>query len=94
MKKDIDDICLPITSEEFCNIMNLWISPDQECKILAKELLRPFVYEINESKIWLTKDFFFKHKYNGWFEWSNRSMSGPIPIWRKWKLLIENSNKQ
>jgi hypothetical protein len=49
MKKDIDDICPPITSEEFCNIMDLWISPDQECRILAKELLRPHVYDIIEN---------------------------------------------
>ena len=94
MKKDINDTCTQMSLKEFCNILEMLKSKDKECNILAKELLRPFVYEINESKIWLTKDFFFKHKYNGWFEWSNRSMSGPIPIWRKWKLLIENSNKQ
>ena len=60
MKKDIDDIYPPITSEEFCNIMDLWISPDQECKILAKELLRPYVYSIG-NKIFLTEDFSIKH---------------------------------
>ena len=40
MKKDINDICPPITSEEFGNIMDLWISPDQECKILAEETFK------------------------------------------------------
>ena len=60
MKKDINDICLPITSEEFCNIIDLWTSPDQECKILAEELLRPYVYDIIENRIFLTEDFSIK----------------------------------
>lgn len=65
MKKDIDDICPPITSEEFCNIMDLWTSPDQECKILAKELLRPYVYDIIENRIFLTENFSIKHRFSG-----------------------------
>jgi hypothetical protein len=65
MKKAIDDICPPITSKEFYNIMDLWISPDQECKILAKELLRPYVYDIIENRIFLTENFSIKHRFSG-----------------------------
>jgi hypothetical protein len=60
MKKDINDICPPITVEEFSNIMDLWTSPDQECKILAEELLRPYVYSVGNNKIFLTEDFSIK----------------------------------
>lgn len=65
MKKDMNDICPPITVEEFCNIMDLWTSPDQECKILAEELLRPYVYDIIKNGIFLTKTFSIKHWAGG-----------------------------
>lgn len=69
-----------LTFSEFKNILQLIASDDLECNILAKELLRPFVYEINENEIWLNKDFSFKYYNGGWFKWSNGAMSGPIPI--------------
>lgn len=65
MKKDINDTCDYISLEEFCNILEMLKSKDRECKILAKELLRPFVYEVNENGIYLTKDFSFKYYYDG-----------------------------
>lgn len=92
MKKDIDDICPPITSEEFCNIIDLWISPDQECKILAEELLRPYVYSIGD-KIFLTKDFSIKHWVNGWFLWSCGGMAGSKPTYKKWMKELKNYQK-
>ena len=65
MNKLMKNILLPLTQEEFCNIMDLWISPDQECKILAEELLRPHVYDIIENGIFLTKTFSIKHWVGG-----------------------------
>ena len=81
MNKPMKNTLPPLTQEEFCNILEMLKSEDKECNILAKELLRPFVYEINENKICLIKDFFFLNvnmaiDSNG----RNRSMSGPIPI--------------
>jgi hypothetical protein len=64
MKKPMKNILPPLTQEEFCNIMDLWISPDQECKILAEELLRPYVYSVG-NKIFLTEDFSIKHQFGG-----------------------------
>ena len=93
MKKDIDDICPPITSEEFCNIMDLWISPDQECKILAKELLRPYVYDIIENRIFLTENFSIKHRFSGWFQWSCGAMAGPKITYKKWAEELKNCQK-
>ena len=61
MNKPMKNILPPLTQEEFKNIMDLWISPDQECKILAEELLRPYVYDIIENRIFLTKAFSIKH---------------------------------
>lgn len=90
MKKDINDICPPITNEEFCNIMNLWTSPDQECKILAEELLRPHVYSIG-NEIFLTKDFSIKPQFGGWFSRSDGSWSGPKIIYNKWMRELENT---
>jgi hypothetical protein len=43
--------------------MDLWISPDQECRILAKELLKPYVHDIVENGIFLTKAFSVKHRF-------------------------------
>jgi len=68
MKKGINDTYAQMSLEEFCNILEMLKSKDIECNILAKELLRPFVYEINGNKICLTKDFSFEHKYNGCFK--------------------------
>lgn len=94
MKKDMNNICSPMSLEEFCNILEMLKSRDKECRILAKELLRPFVYEINGNEIYLTKDFSFRYQYDQWFGWPTGLLSGPIPIWRKWQSLIENSNKE
>ena len=93
MKKDTDDICPPITSEEFCNIMDLWISPDQECKILAEELLRPYVYDIIENRIFLTKAFSIKHRFGGWFQWSCGGMAGPKITYKQWMEELKNCQK-
>ena len=65
MNKPMKNILPPLTQEEFCNIIDLWISPDQECKILAKELLRPYVYDIIENRIFLTENFSIKHRFSG-----------------------------
>lgn len=65
MNKLMKNISPPLTLEEFCSILEMLKSKDRECNILAKGLLRSFVYEINENKIYLTKDFSFEHKYNG-----------------------------
>lgn len=65
MNKPMKNIVPVLTQEEFCNIMDLWISPDQECKILAKELLRPYVYDIIENRIFLTENFSIKHRFGG-----------------------------
>ena len=93
MKKAIDDICPPITSKEFYNIMDLWISPDQECKILAKELLRPYVYDIIENRIFLTENFSIKHRFSGWFQWSCGAMAGPKITYKKWAEELKNCQK-
>ena len=93
MKKDIEDICPPITSEEFYNILDLWISPDQECKILAKELLRPYVYDIIENRIFLTENFSIKHRFSGWFQWSCGAMAGPKITYKKWAEELKNCQK-
>lgn len=65
MNKPMKNILHPLTQEEFCNIMDLWISPDQECKILAGEFLRPYVYDIIENRIFLTKSFSIEHRFGG-----------------------------
>ena len=65
MKKDINDICPPITSEEFCNITDLLFSKDTECKILAEEFLKQYVYDIIGNEIFLTKDFSIKPQFGG-----------------------------
>ena len=92
MKKDINDICPPITSEEFCNMMDLWISPDQECRILAKELLKPYVYSVG-NKIFLTENFSIEHVCNGWFQWSRGGMAGPKITYKQWTEELENCQK-
>lgn len=68
MNKLMKNTSHSFTLEEFCNILEMLKSKDIECNILAKELLRPFVYEIDGNKICLTKDFSFEHKYNGCFK--------------------------
>lgn len=62
--KPMKNILPVLTQEEFCNIMDLWISPDQECRILAEELLRPHVYSVG-NKIFLTESFSIKHVCDG-----------------------------
>lgn len=46
-----------LTFSEFKNILQLIASGDEECRILAKELLRPHVYDILDDVVFLTKDF-------------------------------------
>ena len=65
MKKDINNICPPINVEEFCNITDLLFSKDTECKILVKEFLKQYVYDIIGSEIFLTKDFSIKPQFGG-----------------------------
>ena len=55
MKKDSNNICAQMSLEEFCNILEMLKSKDRECNILAKELLRLFVYEIKRIKSVLLK---------------------------------------
>jgi hypothetical protein len=73
--------------------MDLWISPDQECRILAKELLRPHVYDIIENWIFLTKVFSIKHRFGGWFQWSCGGMAGPKITYKQWKEELKNCQK-
>lgn len=65
MKKDIGDICPPINVEEFCKITDLLFSKDTECKILAEEFLKLYVYDIIGNEIFLTKDFSIKPQFGG-----------------------------
>ena len=62
MNKPMKNILPLLTQEEFCNIMDLWTSPDQECKILAEELLKPYVYSVGDT-IFLTEDFSINSKF-------------------------------
>ena len=90
MKKDINDTLLPITQEEFCNIMDLWTSPDKECKILAEELLKPYVYSVGDT-IFLTEDFSINSKFGGWFSRSDGCWSGPRLVYKEWMRKLENT---
>ena len=62
MNELMKNILPPLTQEEFCNIMDLWTSPDQECKILAEELLKPYVYSVGDT-IFLTENFSINSKF-------------------------------
>ena len=62
MNELMKNILPPLTQEEFCNIMDLWTSPDQECKILAEELLKPYVYSVGDT-IFLTEKFSINSKF-------------------------------
>ena len=93
MKKDMNDICPPINVEEFCNITDLLFSKDKECKILAEEFLKPYVYDIIGNEIFLTKDFSIKPQFGGWFSRSDGSWSGPKIIYNKWIKELENCQK-
>ena len=72
--------------------MDLWTSPDQECKILAEELLRPYVCSVGD-KIFLTENFSIKHMCNGWFLLSSGGMVGPKITYKQWMKELENCQK-
>lgn len=93
MKKDIDDILLPITQEEFVNITNLLFSEDSECRILAKEFLKTHNIETGDW-IRLTDDFWITPWFRGWFKWSTGEMSGPKAIYKRWKELVSKNSQQ
>lgn len=85
---------LPVlTQEEFCNITDLLFSKDKECKILAEEFLKPYVYDIMGNEIFLTKDFSIKPQFGGWFSRSDGSWSGPKIIYNKWMKKLKNYQK-
>lgn len=51
------NISPPLTLEEFKNITNLLFSKDEECKILAKELISQFATIDSIGRIHLTNNF-------------------------------------
>lgn len=63
--KPMKNILPVLTQEEFCNITDLLFSKDKECKILAEEFLKPYVYDIMGNEIFLTKDFSIKPQFGG-----------------------------
>ena len=73
MNKPMKNILPLLTQEEFCNITDLLFSKDTECKILAEEFLKPYVYDIIGNEIFLTKDFSIKPQFGGWFSRSDGS---------------------
>lgn len=63
--KPMKNILPVLTQEEFCNITDLLFSKDKECKILAEEFLKLYVYDIIGNEIFLTKDFSIKPQFGG-----------------------------
>lgn len=57
MNKHMKNISPPLTLEEFKNITNLLFSQDEECKILAKELISQVATIDSIGRIHLTNNF-------------------------------------
>ena len=70
--------------------MDLWTSPDQECKILAEELLKPYVYSVGDT-IFLTENFSINSKFGRWFSRSDGCWSGPKLVYKEWMRKLENT---